>query len=136
MNTDRELLELAATAAGYTDAEFQEFDGMEIRHGFPSGVWSAKKYEQTNSGYWNPLWDDGDALKLATELNLVLTPGDEECCAEFCNMGNGEYCINRCEVKVQPDRGIDKQSAMRRAIVHAAAEIGRAMPDKTHLHIG
>lgn len=51
MTTDRELLELAAKAAGY---EYAKHGGYIVVFGIP--------------GNWNPLSDDGDALRLAVKL--------------------------------------------------------------------
>jgi hypothetical protein len=57
-NTDRELLEWAAKAAGI-DPKY--IDGVEEANGPGySTYWK----------YWRPLTDDGDALRLATKLGL------------------------------------------------------------------
>ena len=53
--TDRELLELAAKAAGY---EYHSPAGYIVVDGIP--------------GNWNPLEDDGDALRLAVKLGITL----------------------------------------------------------------
>ena len=60
MKTDGELLEAAAKAAG-----------------IPIHVWGAKGAESvadmsdpSNHRLWNPLTDDGDALRLAVKLHL------------------------------------------------------------------
>lgn len=77
---------------------------------------------------WNPLIEDGDALRLAVKLSLsVFTPG-----------GDGDFAVASIEDGVLTDDGDtwiqewvkngDKLAATRRAIVRAAAEIGRAMP--------
>ena len=98
MSTDRELLELAAKAAGI---EF-EFCRPELGGCLVGGRW------------WNPLTDDGDALRLAADLRLGLEWGMAtvrvDCCVE-------RYCD-----------GDDPRAVARRAIVQAAAAIGRAMP--------
>ena len=51
---DRELLELAAKAAGYAGMVFTRFALMEDRTGYPEALYSDEV------GYWNPLTDDGD----------------------------------------------------------------------------
>ena len=56
--TDRELLELAAKAAGY---EYAKHGGYIVVDGIP--------------GNWNPLTDDGDALRLAVTLHLTVSVG-------------------------------------------------------------
>ena len=52
MKTDRELLELAAKAAGYREAGIN------------------KPYTDGLLKNWNPLTDDGDALRLAVKLGI------------------------------------------------------------------
>lgn len=102
---DRELLELAAKAAGarMTDYSDKTPDHWEIVK--PSGVW----------GYWNPLTDDGDALRLAVKLRMDLEIGITGCFACTETEGATEYYKD------------DPYAATRIAIVRAAAEIGRAM---------
>ena len=56
MNTDRELLELAAKAAG-------------LNYSFEYGCYFDDEYEQGCD--WNPLDDDGDALRLAVKLGWI-----------------------------------------------------------------
>ena len=53
--TDRELLERAAKAAGY---EYAKHGGYIVVDGIP--------------GNWNPLTDDGDALRLAVASPILL----------------------------------------------------------------
>lgn len=54
MKTDRELLELAAKAAGYREAGIN------------------KPYTDGLLENWNPLESDGDALRLAVKLGLFM----------------------------------------------------------------
>ena len=71
-------------------------------------------HEDGSSWRWNPLADDGDALRLAVKLGLNPRPcaldGTAEC--------NGEYDIHHHGAVMDP------YSATRRAIVRAAAVIG------------
>ena len=94
--TDRELLELAAKAAG-------------IR----LHVWGTPNCENfadlDTGNRWNPLRDDGDALRLAVKLNLF--------------NGAEVYHFRSLERFGRQDE--DDLAATRRAIVRAAAEIGR-----------
>ena len=53
VETDRELLELAAKAARY---QYAKHGGYIVVDGIP--------------GNWNPLTDDGDALRLAVRLKI------------------------------------------------------------------
>jgi hypothetical protein len=91
--TDRELLELAAKAAGI---HFTKLDD-----------WDAKP--------WNPLTDDGDALRLAVKLGLQISEG----VAEVWQDGKEEGYFF--------EDGENRYAATRRAITRAAAEIGKTL---------
>ena len=96
MKTDRELLELAARAAGI-DVDAHDCFGAYI---------------------WDPLNDDGDALRLAVKLRMMIdasNDGHEVMAAS----PTGHHWTEIC--------GLDAYSATRRAIVRAAAEIGEGM---------
>lgn len=102
----RELLELAAKAAGakWTDYSDRTPDRWVIQH--TDGTWRP----------WAPLTDDGDALRLAVKLRIVINPRD--------------FCVT-VQAPLKPmltEYGTDLDAATRRAIVRAAAEIGKAMP--------
>ena len=99
---DRELLELAAKAAGYE----KDVDGCYFESGFPTMI------------SWNPLTDDGDALRLAVKLGMMVDVGS----GGFCTADSEELESSVNEV-VTPD----PYAATRRAIVRAAAEIGKGM---------
>jgi hypothetical protein len=105
--TDKELLELAAKAA-------------EV--GFYYG-WRDGCLMTYQAASWNPLTDDGDALRLAVNLRLkISTPTTDTDCA-FA--GNGDFSSYSEDVE-----GItitDLYAATRRAIVRAAAEIGKTL---------
>ena len=88
--TDRELLELAAKAAGYKK-RFVHYLG------------------------WNPLIDDGDALRLAVKLGLVV-----DCSRPSAGEPWKQHAIWLDEL-------MSNAELTRRAIVRAAAEIGRSM---------
>lgn len=106
--TDRELLELAAKAADY---QYAKHGGYIVVDGIP--------------GNWNPLTDDGDALRLAVKLNIsILRPVDGDNKAHW---GTYASMPNQTDIGKEHDNG-DPCAATRRAIVRAAAEIGRAMP--------
>lgn len=105
---DRELLELAAKAAGITDANY---------HGPIEGMWS----EQLED-YWNPLEDDGDALRLAVNLGINIGPESPDVIGK--SLARASW-LNRSYSIGEYGDG-DKYAATRRAIVRAAAEIGRA----------
>lgn len=101
--TDRELLELAAKAAGV--------DGEYGVHFAQPGIFGRHKF-------WNPLSDDGDALRLAVKLTMEL---------DVCRTGIAVRVPQGLKVLVDPDEIADPYAATRRAIVRAAAEIGRTM---------
>ena len=135
--SDRELLELAAKAIGLT-----------LRYNYLGG--------RDANQPWNPLDDDGDALRLAMELNMSLKtqaayPGNYQgsfsVVATSGTVENSSYgvCVSyssyECFVeeyvrdgedlaewqKEFDKRTSDKMIATRRAIVRAAAAIGSAM---------
>lgn len=108
---DRELLELAAEAAGYqpwgSDCE-----------GYPIFVVDSMPIG------WNPLTDDADALRLLCKLKLSLN-------SNSATVGVGGYPpgLDHVFSQEQISDG-DALSAHRRAIVRAAAEIGKAIQEK------
>ena len=112
--TDRELLELAAKAAGIVDAQWEEMRGWgETRYGYSEAMWSDSLYDSNGSGYWNPLTDDGDALRLAVRLHI-----------DVCFGAN--YVIARGSVQNPTvNNANDPCAATRYAIVRAAAEMAK-----------
>lgn len=115
--TDRELLELAAKAAGIKGhyATLDEFPGwMTVHDG--EGIY------YTSSQAWNPLSDDGDALRLAVKLSIYIQPFTEaQTPSVFARS------INKIGTEQVLPLGDDPCGAVRRAIVRAAAEIGKIM---------
>ncbi len=105
---DRELLEMAAKAAGYALCEWPDEPG-KLR----------AEIEPNWRPVWNPLTDDGDALRLAVKLRMML---------DDIRKGHmtGHVVAVSGEAFYEP-REPDPYAATRRAIVRAAAEIGRAM---------
>jgi len=109
--TDRELLELAAKAAG-----------LRIN------------FHPCASYAWNPLTDDGDALRLAVKLEIDLTFYTER---EACTYAQTKHLLGygtdgcasyQAHEYYKELHGADPHAATRRAIVRAAAAIGQAMP--------
>ena len=96
---DRELLELAAKAC---NAEY-EVDADDY------GIWLHSEIGGF-SGAWDPINDDGDALRLAVKLRIDIEFDYEAVFAE----GNYSELLDE-----------DHCKATRRAIVRAAAEIGK-----------
>lgn len=73
---------------------------------------------------WNPLADDGDALRLAVALEI--TPGKHEDTIVASRSASWRNGAAQCSL--WEPAGSDPYAATRRAIVRAAAEIGKAMP--------
>lgn len=117
---DRELLELAAKATGIkiyesTDGTIQNRPVWVFSAG---GGMGTMPYEEQ----WNPLLDDGQALRLAVKLRLDIEFDAESqyphhVLVEQYDLGLG----------FREDLLDDPCAATRRAIVRAAAEIGRSM---------
>ena len=112
MKTDRELLELAAKAAGIV------------------GVWHERGQcihvtdcEGMSDVWWRPLTDDGDALRLAVSLQLRMFPQEKCCYVESCP----ESLLGVPGVSELEMHGDDRYATTRRAIVRAAAAIGECM---------
>ncbi|MNF93649.1 hypothetical protein D3C84_763320 [compost metagenome] len=118
---DRELLELAAKAAG--------IHGVLVERpaidGYPTDFVGIGRSAATIAPLWNPLADDGDALRLAVKLGarVYVYPGHGDDCTIVATDDAARYKGWARE----PHNG-DPEKATRRAIVRAAAEIGRAMP--------
>lgn len=123
MSTDRELLELAGKAVGVMERNvhlnrtfwlYNKVVGLFRTDNFHSRI-----YEK-----WNPLTDDGDALRLAVKLELRIAIG--------MGSANKHTSVKPSYHSVWSDgcaesHGDDAGAATRRAIVRAAAEIGQAM---------
>lgn len=100
MTTDRKLLRLAAKAAGIKVHGLA--DKFVAQHDMGrDGLCIAN--DRGGDSLWNPLTDDGDALRLAVKLGLTVSP-----------TGNLDF-VFACV-------------ATRRAVVRAAAEIGKETP--------
>lgn len=106
--TDRELLEFAAKAA--------RIAGFWVDVGLNTG-------SDASPMIWNPLANDGDALRLAVDLGMDLQLEGEM---------NSPHAVSVCEMKsgafAREALSNDRRSSTRRAIVRTAAEIGKAMP--------
>jgi hypothetical protein len=124
--TDRELLELAAKAAGIDLAGWSEYR---------SAFWLGGSVVNQLMP-WNPLTDDGDALRLAVKLRIAIRIDDPDAvCAGWCANQNGAPTLDgkgpwfwKEWIDGEANNNGDPNAAIRRAIVRAAAEIGRAMP--------
>lgn len=110
MTTDRELLELAAKAAGIDGIYDHDFDMLVLLD------------SEVVPTMWNPLKDDGDALRLAVKLKIDI---------EFDDW-NGREIVTASQPEIftgwlEEDSEPDPYASARRAIVRAAAALGKAM---------
>ena len=103
---NRELLEMAAKAAGHY-VQFSE-------------SWNDFLIEPIEmETIWNPLTYDDDALRLAIKLQLQIRPNGYDVMV-VARLPSHIAVAEACDHK-------DPYAATRRAIVKAAAEIGRGM---------
>lgn len=132
--TDRELLEMAAKAAGYAlkwgetyivgDDEVDCTDLSYVVSGQPDEA----------DWLWSPLEDDGDALRLAVKLGIDLCVYSDRGGKTYANTrhllgyGSDGLASWQCHQYFSEEHAADAYAATRRAIVRAAAEIGRSMP--------
>jgi len=107
---DKELLELAAKAAGYD----KSFEYCEISGGVPSLY-----VRNPDLGIWSPLSDDGDALRLAAKLSINIEWGKPDA------DGGRIVFANPHPLPATATYIIEDGKQHRRAIVRAAAEIAR-----------
>lgn len=106
--TDRELLELAAKAADLK-VDFNEW----LDHG------RCLMYRnKTENDWWNPLFEDGDALRLVVKLRMDVTFDVLDVFAFPADGSEGASATINVD---------DPYAATRRAIVRAAAEIGKEL---------
>ncbi|CAM4133868.1 hypothetical protein [Kerstersia similis] len=133
--TDRELLELAAKAAG-VEIEFlpaaTKNKGSSLKK-FEVTAWSGPFVAGTGGeDPWDPLSDDGDALRLAVKLRMSIhyeTQRFDRQDVEIVEVHHSHDAdLGSCQC-VAMAAGEDAGAATRRAITRAAAEIGRGYRD-------
>jgi len=108
---DRELLELAARAAGFKPTSYCDEEGLFLNDQNPDYGFD----------WWNPLTDDGDALRLAVKLDIHISLYGKD-------TGITTWIVREEAESFHADYGDDPCCSVRRAIVRAAAEIGGNMP--------
>ena len=110
MKSDRELLELAAKAAGIKN--FSYSDGFRC-----IAVWN----EFGGRELWSPLKNDGDKSRLAEELGIKVVHGKHtgDGCTAESEWFDVPSCTSFCECMNESER---------RAVVIVAANIGESMP--------
>lgn len=123
MNSDRELLELAAKAAHVPGSWNDQYDCFWIKEGIRGPDDEPRRAREkigisTESRiWWDPLADDGDALRLAVKLHIPFSS----------ERATNATWICKGDLQVFEMHNGDSYAATRRAIVRAAAEIGRNM---------
>lgn len=117
--SDRELLELAAKAAGLVVQRSRLNDPA-----CEDLLIQTRDDHELHLEGWNPLTDDGDALRIAIKLKMnVYAAAHNYVCVEVPPEGDeGPICIEEDTSIVD---NIQACAATRRAIVRAAAELGR-----------
>ena len=114
--TDRELLELAAKAL-WLNIKAEKLDADDSFLGFIVGAKNTRERV-----LWNPLTDDGDALRMAVKLRMDIVFGANYVIVD----GNVQYpTVNNAD---------DPYLAVRCGIVRTAAEIAtqRAGQERRH----
>jgi hypothetical protein len=113
----KDVLEFAAKAAGLT-----------YRFNLRPEIWIGEGVDEANYPTllwrcWNPVYEDGDALRLANAAGLIIFIDKLQKCTRV------KWCAAEEVVEFwhwNENQGAD--AATRTAIALAAAEIGRAMP--------
>lgn len=120
VKVDRELLELAAKAADYVVRRAHFGGGRHGYHRDGDAPWIE----------WDPLHDDGDALRLAVKLPLSIDHNhiaDQQRWVAADRSGCEGVCSPVSVVEDEFEES-GRAAATRRAIVRAAAAIGEQMP--------
>lgn len=110
--TDRELLELAAKAAGIGYDPTKEGDDIGRTYSEHLGLWIWHWKD-----WFSPLTDDGDALRLAVKLKMAI---------DICNQDDVIFAVSfddTSDEAILEKIGDDPCASTRRAIVRAAAAI-------------
>jgi len=109
MNTDRELLEAVAKGAGVTLLDWRDHWAD-----YPGPAWRTAERE-----LWNPLIDDGDALRLAVKLRMTVahepSRGGWSVGRVVATVGGGEF------------KWLAHDEDCKRAIVQAASAMALAV---------
>lgn len=109
--TDQEMMELAALAAGYVVESYAASGALWV---YPKGAPLDSEGEPPIFR-WNPKDDDGDALRLAVDLGLVI-----DCSRPSAGEPFAQHHAAQADYT-------DARAATRRAVLRAAAEVGKRM---------
>lgn len=100
------------------------YAGPDISSWTPSS--GHDKFELGETKLWNPLTDDGDALRLAVKLEMQVYVGSHTVVAEILSDSDEPSIWQKVFVENDP------YAATRRAIVRAAAEIGKTINEEAN----
>lgn len=109
----KEMLELAALAAGYEKSKLWYVDGVLCWNGLCMHPWC-------------PHTDDGDSRRLEVALYLVVEVLEGETCVSMSL--NAPNYLDCCATVAHDG---DPAAATRMAVLRCAAEIGKSMKGKT-----
>lgn len=124
MMIDEELLEYAAKAMGWFDYPEDSEEQGDYWHTDKVKAPFDKRFLKVD---WNPLTSDADAFRLMVHLCLVVfPPDDDDPAAVVQGVGPVFHSLHITEVS---ECG-DYRATTRRAIVRAAAEIGKCMTEE------
>jgi len=124
--TDHELLKCAAEAMhNLKDPNFCNYSVVDGKVGVCLDLGS---HRGAITSYWNPLTDDADALRLAVKLNLRVMPQEKCVYVE----SNPDSVLGFASVSEMEMNGDHPYAATRRAIVRAAAGIGKQIKGGQH----
>ena len=112
--TDKELLELASKTYGPGLKYIPDYGWV-----YENTAWWVEDAQE-----WNPLTDDGDALRLAVKLRLVVRASVDDSDCALVEWSSD--CLDITDADADA-KGEDIYSATRRAIVRAAAEVGKGL---------
>ena len=118
---DKTLLEMAAKAAGLKNYRYCPAE---------DGLHACIEYDDEDdcTVVWMPHLDDDDTLRLMVQRGLGIYRGHDAIRGEFCEVfyRPSKYARQKSCIEYYKDHP-DQVAATRRAIVRAAAEIGKAM---------
>lgn len=114
---DREMLELAAKAGGISGYRYSENFYCMAHWNESDGGWF-------DCGLWDPLRNDGDALRLAVRLRMTV-----DIYSAMVEVSWHDDIASETFVVTEHDNNADNDlsAATRRAITCAAAHIGKEM---------
>lgn len=114
MSTDRELLELAAKAAGLF---IVGYDDVNLK-----GIAATEIPIKNLPFVWNPLTDDGDVARLESVTSISVMWHSTSVSARTPDFFDGRKVFH----EFYAEHGGSKQKARRHASTMAAAEIGKS----------